>query len=830
MTKRRGIRRRAVVAVVLLIIISFTLLGVILSVLIYQNEKGELLSLQREITGFAANEMLWDIHELQALLGLAAANYGGSRHNGMSETAFLSQILSSEHVKHHNILDELYFIDKTGREQARVSRLTVFGKSDLRDLSTSDEFTAPGKSGEAYFGQVTFEAGTFAPHMTMSLPIKDVNSGMTQAVLVGKIRLNRIWENAVERTIGRTGTVFITDAGGKVLAHPDPSVIYRNTFYTPAYPEEMQKGINGETVLLASKKVEVGNRAFFVYASLPLREAVSLSLSTLSVLAVFLVCFVSFSIFLGLAAMNRIIRPIETLADNARKITAGELVAPIRVSNGDEIGDMSSAFNVMTSRLLETINTLEARNELLNNIMNSLTHPFYVVDVRDYTIKLANPASNFDLSQVRTCYSLTHGRQEPCSGGEHPCVIELIRQKKEPVVVEHVHCDNQGKPFIVEIHGYPIFDKNHVVVQVIEYVFDITARKKIEEDLHISEQKNRTITTTAKDAIIMMDEAGKTSFWNPAAENIFGYTEDEVINQDLHRFIMPGRYHDDFMKSMERFRESGGGTAVGRTTELIAMRKDGTELPVELSLSAIRMKGAWHAIGIVRDITQRKTAENKILASLEEKELLLQEIHHRVKNNMQVISSLLDLQLGYIGSKQPRDIFSEIKNRIKSMALVHEKLYFSKDLSKVDFHDYLKSLVDNLIRFYGVNTAAISITLDVHDIFLGIDTAIPCGLIVNELITNSLKYAFPEGRRGDVVIMLRQTDGESADGRMYELTVSDNGTGLPEGLDLRGGKTLGLYLVTTLVEHQLQGTIDLDRTEGTRFRMRFREMKYKKRV
>ena len=830
MTKRRGIRKRVIVSVTVLIVVSFALLGAALSALIYHNEKEELLSLERELASYAANEMLWDIHELSALLGISVSHYDGSRRNGFSESGFLSQVLSSEHVKHHNIVDELSFIDQTGREKARVSRTEVFSGADLRDFAKSDEFAVPRKTGAVYFGPVTFESATFEPHFTISLPIQDVTSGVVQAVLIGKIRLNRIWENAVERSVGETGIIFITDDTGKVLAHPDPSVIYRNVFYTPESPEGFQKGLNGKRVMLVSRKVVVGNRTFFVYASMPLTEVIGLSLKTLSVMAVFLIGFVLFSITVSLVAVNRIIRPIETLADNARRISSGELVTPVHISDGDEIGDMSSAFNHMTSRLLETIDSLEARNVLLNNIMNSLTHPFYVIDVSDYTIKLANPAAGFgDLSEARTCYALTHQKDEPCSDSDHPCVIELIRQRKEPVVVEHVHCDKRGNPIIVEIHGYPIFDKDHNVVQVIEYIFDITARKRMEEDLQISEQKNRTITTTAKDAIIMMDEGGLTSFWNPAAEKIFGYTEEEVMHRDLHRFIIPERYLDDFNASLERYKESGEGTAVGRTLELVALRKGGTEFPVELSLSVIHMKGTWHAVGIVRDITQRKEAETKILASLEEKGILLQEIHHRVKNNMQVIASLLDLQLDYVQGRQPQEIFSDIKNRIKSMALVHERLYLSQDLSKIDFHDYLATLINNLYRFYNVNTARVVLKLDVSNVAINIDTAIPCGLIVNELITNALKYAFPNDRAGELYVLFRQTgqDDEGKDG--FELIVKDNGIGIPEDLDLKELKSLGLHLVTTLVEHQLQGTIELDRTNGTDFKIRFRELKYKKR-
>ncbi len=829
--KPGGIRKRIIVAVALLLVVSFTLLGAILSVMIYLTEKKELVTLQHEIAGFAVNEMRWDIHELEALLGLAAENYEWARRNGISDAGFLNQILMAEHIKHHNIVEELSFIGKDGREKERVSRMTVYDATGLRDLSQSDEFTVPQKSGETYFGPVTFASGTFVPCMTMSIPIKDIRGNTLQAVLMAKIRLNKVWENAVERSFGKAGIVFITDDRGKVLAHPDPSEIYRNTYYTPRSPEGVQKGLDGSEAMVVSRKVDLGNRTFIVYATVPFTEVIALSRSALFAVAIFFVGFLTLSIFLSLVALGRMIRPVEALADSARRITAGELTATVTVGDKDEIGDLSTALSIMTTRLMDTIHSLEQRNELVNNVLNALTHPFYVIDANDYTIQLANPAAQFHRETGKTtCYALTHNSGRPCAEDEHPCVIEEIRRTGKTVSVEHVHRGENGDLRFYEVHGYPIYDMDGNIVQVIEYNIDITERRKAEQKLLLSEQRNRIITSTARDAIIMIDEDGRILFWNPAAEKIFGYAEEEMLGTELHSILVPESYREKYQKGMAKFRETGAGTAVGQTTEMSARRKDGTEFPVALSLSAFQMANRWHAVGIVRDITQRKLAEKRILASLEEKELLLQEIHHRVKNNLQIISSLLDLQLEYVGEREPGEIFSEIKNRVKSMALVHEKLYHAKDLSKVDFHDYLVTLIDNLYRSYTVSIARIALKMEVEDISLGIDTAIPCGLIVNELITNSLKYAFPGERSGQLQVMLRRSGRDDRGEAVYELIVGDDGIGIPQGVDLKGATTLGLYLVTTLVMHQLRGSIDLKREQGTVFTIHFKEVRYKKRL
>jgi two-component sensor histidine kinase len=219
---------------------------------------------------------------------------------------------------------------------------------------------------------------------------------------------------------------------------------------------------------------------------------------------------------------------------------------------------------------------------------------------------------------------------------------------------------------------------------------------------------------------------------------------------------------------------------------------------------------------VIMDITERRKAEEQIKDSLKEKEMLLKEIHHRVKNNMTVISSLLKLQSDKIKDEQYKDIFNSSIDRIKSMALIHEKLYKSKDLAKVDFNDYLKDMINSMFMSYGLSSQKVALKTDVEDIAFGVDTAIPCGLIINELVSNSLKYAFPEDREGEIKVSLRRNDRAEV-----ELTVSDNGVGMPEDVDFRKTDSLGLNLVNALVG-QLQGKIELHRAKGTEFIITFK--------
>lgn len=215
------------------------------------------------------------------------------------------------------------------------------------------------------------------------------------------------------------------------------------------------------------------------------------------------------------------------------------------------------------------------------------------------------------------------------------------------------------------------------------------------------------------------------------------------------------------------------------------------------------------------EITSRKRAENQIKVSLQEKEVLLKEIHHRVKNNLQIISSLLNIQSEYIQEKEVLEMFKVSQNRIGSMALIHEKLYQSKDLARIEFAEYIQDLVANLFFLYEIDSSVVALKLNIDNVFLSIDAAIPCGLIINELVVNSLKHAFPTGNSGEISIGFH-SDNE----KKITLLVSDNGIGLAPDFDLKSTASLGLQLVDDLI-NQLSGTVELNRNHGTEFKIKF---------
>ena len=219
-----------------------------------------------------------------------------------------------------------------------------------------------------------------------------------------------------------------------------------------------------------------------------------------------------------------------------------------------------------------------------------------------------------------------------------------------------------------------------------------------------------------------------------------------------------------------------------------------------------------------KKIAEQERVEGELTASLREKEILLHEVHHRVKNNMQVISSLLKIQSGYVRDDDVREMFEECQNRILAMSLVHEKLYKSQDIANVDFKEYIKTLLHDVFWSYGYGfgTGRIKLKMNIGDVSFGVSDAMSCGLIINELVSNSLKHAFPEGRSGEVSVSLRSTGKDK-----FELVVGDDGVGMPQHLDFRSVETLGMHLIILMAEDQLRGTIELDITDGTEFTVTF---------
>ena len=340
-------------------------------------------------------------------------------------------------------------------------------------------------------------------------------------------------------------------------------------------------------------------------------------------------------------------------------------------------------------------------------------------------------------------------------------------------------------------------------------ILDISEGVAAEAALRESETRYRTLFELAGEAFLMVRPGnGEIMDANLAALRLLGYERADLLRLSPMDLVAP-----DMRESTRREGEVQLARQGFFSLETQWLRRDGATIPVLVSGRPVPLTGEAQLQLIARDMTDQRAAEGKLRASLHEKEVLLREIHHRVKNNLQIISSLIDLQADHVRDPQALALFRDGQDRIRSMALVHEELYQSEDLARIDFGTYLERLATGLFQAYSAQPS-IALRLAVEPVRLTVDLAIPCGLIVNEIVANSLKYAFPDGRSGGVSIELQ------AEGDQLRLRVGDDGVGLPAGLDFRQTETLGLQLVNILTR-QVKGQVELDRRHGTVFTLTF---------
>jgi PAS domain S-box-containing protein len=371
---------------------------------------------------------------------------------------------------------------------------------------------------------------------------------------------------------------------------------------------------------------------------------------------------------------------------------------------------------------------------------------------------------------------------------------------------------NQGQGAYLWGVATPLFDRGGKRFGAIEVIRDVTELKQAEKAVRDSEAVLASLfaSTPAGVGLLVNRRFQKV---NNAMCRITGYTEQELLQASTRLLYID---QDEFDRvGLELYERQGRD--VSRMLEARMRRKDGKVIHVLVGVSPFD-PGDWNA-GVAAtflEITERKRAEDAVRASLDEKIALLKEVHHRVKNNLQIVSSLLSLQAARVRNPLALEALRDTQNRVRSMALIHETLYRSENLARVNFPFYLENLCAHLFHAFGADTDRIQLVRRVANVALGLDEAVPCGLIVAEMVSNALKHAFPDGQAGRITLEL-----EAGPGALRTLRVIDNGVGLPAGLDLRNTDTLGLKLVSNLAD-QLGGTLEVERTAGTAFRLTFR--------
>ncbi len=327
------------------------------------------------------------------------------------------------------------------------------------------------------------------------------------------------------------------------------------------------------------------------------------------------------------------------------------------------------------------------------------------------------------------------------------------------------------------------------------------------------EREFRLVVEEAVDGFVAMTSAGRIVEFNGRAEQMFGWSRDEAIGQFVSELLIPARYRDAHPQGLLGFVSGGPSSVLDREVEIEGLHRDGHEFPVMLTISSVWFDNEWRFNTFIRDLTQAKAAEQLLMDALSDKEMLLTEVHHRVKNNLQVISSFLRLQSRALSDSPASDALQQSEKRVLSMALLHEHLYRTPNLGHVDFGDYVRALAADLLETYGHTGDPPAIAIDVNLPGLKVETAVPLGLLLNEAITNALKHAFADGRQGHISVHL------SRDRAKGMLRVTDDGVGFPASV-AESPSTVGLQIIQSLIR-QLGGRARFETGGGTRLILEF---------
>jgi PAS domain S-box-containing protein len=491
-------------------------------------------------------------------------------------------------------------------------------------------------------------------------------------------------------------------------------------------------------------------------------------------------------------------------------------IGAIEISGRDEIVTLTRSFNKLAEKLNNTYTQLrieiEERTQAQKAFQESEKRLRTVIDHAPVIIWALDQNGKFTFSEGRILAKLGFGSGEVLGRS----IFDMYADNKQVVSDAHralageaFYSTNEVEGIVFEIRYSPLKDDQNSVIGAIGVAVDVTTRKEAEKSLHESEEKYRKLFNLESDALALMDiETGNMIDVNISFIKLYGYTKEEILcmknidfsaepektikaAQDRKAYI-PLRYHK---------------------------KKNGTVFPVEITASAFEYKGRDVYMGAVRDISDRKIIEEQMAASLRDKEMLLNEIHHRVKNNFEIISSLLDMSSMATENQEIKNLLLSSRTRIHSMAMIHSQLYQSGWFDRIDMVRNINELAENL-KFLYKSEKKINMVIEPSEVYLSINQAIPVGLILNELITNSLKHAFVDREKGKIQISIHDLGDNTV-----QLRVKDDGDSITEGTEVKPAGGLGLELVKHLVVGQLKGEIRFNHDDGTDICIEFKRLK-----
>lgn len=490
------------------------------------------------------------------------------------------------------------------------------------------------------------------------------------------------------------------------------------------------------------------------------------------------------SILIGLFASiffaGRLTRPIRQLDSVSNKVAQGDLNPRVIISSKNEFGRLANSFNKMTQSLKTSQDTLEKKVE------------------------------------------------------ERTAELEQINKVLKVEINEKLQAENRLRQYNSRLEALDKIYKGIISAKSVDEIINETILNFHKSFPVISRSIVALVDKNIDNARIFCSNINNPQFKDDTLYQITEELKHNIFNlnsikefysvADLSSVAERNNFENELYKIGIRSLVS---ILLVIDEQVIGFMNFSSDMPNsfnEENIEVLKVVSNQLAVAVYQAQLQEQIAEHSrnLQNSLSEKEVLLKEIHHRVKNNLQVISSLLYLNSKKIKDKETQDLFKDSQNRVKSIALVHERLYQSKDLGKIDFKEYVSRLANDLFRSYAVNQTLVKLSLNINNIFISIDTAVPCGLIINEVVSNSFKYAFPMDRDLDKENEIKINFNKNGNSELV-LEISDNGIGLPKGFTDKKKESLGLQLVDTLIA-QLEGKMEINQNYGTTFKFTFKDL------
>ncbi len=557
---------------------------------------------------------------------------------------------------------------------------------------------------------------------------------------------------------------------------------------------------------------------------------------------------ISFFVLLALSMIvARFTKPITRLTKFSTAMAQGDLDQNIGFAGSDEVGILARSFSNMRDSIRGKISELEQenkersraeeklvqQNEYINSILESLTHPFYAIDVNDYTIKIANSASGFNAGETNTCHRLTHAQDHPCQGDNHPCPLEIIKQTGKPVMVEHIHFDKNGAMQNFEVYAYPVFDRQGNLIQMIEYAIDVTGRRQAQADLAAEKERLSVTLRSIGDGVITTDISGKIVLLNRVAEDLTGWNTEEAAGLPLEEVFHIINEQTGEACENPAAEVISGGRVVGLAAHTVLLTKDGSKRRVADSGAPI-LDAKSNIIGVVlvfRDVTEQLKTEKELLKvkKLESIGILAGGIAHDFNNILAAILGNINLALfdQDLKEKTKRLLSEAEKASLRAKELTQQLLTFSKGGEPVKEVSSLNEIIRDSADFILLGDK-VACKYDIHeDLWLvDIDKG-QMSQVIQNIVLNA-GHAMPEG--GTISITcenLASAEGEvlpfAPDGRFVKISIRDSGIGMsaniaekifdPYFTTKHGGSGLGLAISQSIINKH-NGHITVESTPG----------------